>query len=123
MLTPPVGLSTARPPLLTVAALTLPSIVGVTIFTVAALMPWAPPTNFDPNADWGVRGVIGLLLMIVGFFGTAYGPVLIPAAAVVALVARRRGRTRLSLCWTLIILAVLAAALGYAWALDAVELP
>ena len=78
-------------------------------------------------SDYGAQIVgertIPFLLMIVGFFGTAYGPVLIPAAAVVALVARRRGRTRLWLCWTLIVLAVLAAAVGYAWALDAVELP
>jgi hypothetical protein len=106
-----------------VAALTLPTIVGVTIFSAVALMPSVPPTNFDPNADWGLRGIFGLLLMIVGFFGTAYGPALIPVAVVVALGALRRGLAPLWLCWVLIVLSVFAAAVGYVWALDAVELP
>jgi hypothetical protein len=39
------------------------------------------------------------------------------------LISQRRGTPRLASSWALIILALAAAALGYCWALDAVELP
>ena len=106
-----------------VATLTLPTILGVAIFTALALFPSAPPTNWDPNARLGLGASIGLMIVFGAFFGAAYGPLLIPIAAWVVLLARRRGTPRLSLCWVLIVLGLVATAVSYAWALDAVELP
>ena len=103
--------------------LLLPTLVGVAIFTIMALLPTAPVTDFDPKADVGVSGTIESVIVFGAFFGAAYGPVLIPIAAMWMLIAQRRGTPRLSSSWALIILALGAAALGYGWALDAVELP
>ena len=36
----------------------LPTLVGVAIFIVIALLPTPPVTDFDPNADVGLRGTI-----------------------------------------------------------------
>jgi hypothetical protein len=106
-----------------VAALTLPTIVGVAVFAALALFAKAPPADFNPNAEPGLLASIGLWVMFGAFFGAAYGPLLIPIATGVVLAARRHGAPRLSLCWALIILAVVATAVSYYWALDAVELP
>ena len=103
--------------------LLLPTLVGVAIFIVIALLPTPPVTDFDPNADVGLRGTIESVIIFGAFFGTAYGPLLIPVAAIWLLTAQRRGTPRLASSWALIILALAAAALSYGWALDAVELP
>jgi hypothetical protein len=105
------------------AVLLLPTLVGVGIFTVIALLPTPPVGDFDPNADVGLRGAIESVIIFAAFFGAAYGPVLIPIAAMWLLMAQRRGSPRLASSWALIILALAATALSYGWALDAVELP
>lgn len=105
------------------AVLLLPTLVGVAVFTTIALLPSAPVTDFDPNADVGLSGTIGLVVVFGAFFGAAYGPVLIPIAVAWLLIAKRRDTPRLASSWALIILALGAAALSYGWALDAVELP
>jgi hypothetical protein len=110
-------------PLAIVAMLTLPVIVGVAVFTVVALMPWDPPSEFDPNANWGLIGLAGFGLMMGAFFGSAYGPLLVPLAVGVVVIARKRGFTRLWSCWLLVILACVATVVSYGWALNAVELP
>ena len=106
-----------------VVALVLPTLIGVVVFTVIALLPSAPITDFDPNLQVGIRGTIPTAIVFGAFFGAAYGPVLIPVAAMLLLMAERCGAPRLTAYWALIILAVAAAALSYGWALDAVELP
>ena len=104
-------------------ALLLPTLAGVAILTIIALVPTAHVTDFDPNADGGLRGIIESVVIFGAFFGAAYGPVLIPIAAMWLLMAQRRGTPRLGSSWALIILALAATALSYGWALDAVELP
>jgi len=103
--------------------LLLPTLVGVAILTIIALVPTASVTTFDPNADLGFRGTIESVIIFGAFFGAAYGPSLIPIAAMWLLRAQKRGTPRLASCWALIILALAATALSYGWALDAVELP
>jgi hypothetical protein len=103
--------------------LLLPTIVGVAIFIVIALLPTPLVADFDPNADAGLRGTIESVIIFAAFFGAAYGPVLIPIAAMWLLIAQRRGTARLGSSWALIVLALAAATLSYGWALDAVELP
>jgi hypothetical protein len=103
--------------------LLMPTLVGVAIFTAIALLPTPPVADFDPNADGGPRGTIESVIIFGAFFGAAYGPVVIPIAAMWLLMAQRRGTPRLASSWALIILALAASALGYGWALDAVELP
>ena len=103
--------------------LLLPTLVGVAIFTIMALLPTAPVTDFDPNAHVGLSGTIESVIVFGAFFGAAYGPMLIPIAALWLLIAQRRGTPRLASSWALIILALAAATLSYGWALDAVELP
>jgi hypothetical protein len=103
--------------------LLLPTLVGVAILTIIALMPTARVTDFDPNVDVGLRGTIESVIIFGAFLGAAYGPVLIPIAAICLLMSQRRGTPRLASFWALIILALAASALGYGWALDAVELP
>ena len=104
-------------------ALLLPTLVGVAVFTILALLPSAPVTDFDPNAEAGLRGTIETVIVFGAFFGAAYGPGLIPIAATWLLIAQRRGTPGLASSWALIVLAVAATALSYGWALDAVELP
>jgi hypothetical protein len=103
--------------------LLLPTLVGVAILAVIALVPTAPVADFDPNADIGLLGAIGAVIIFGAFFGAAYGPVLIPIAAMCLLMMQRRGTRGLTSSWALIILGLAATALSYAWALDAVELP
>jgi hypothetical protein len=103
--------------------LLLPTLVGVAIFTIIALLPTPPVTDFDPNADGGLSGTIVSVILFGAFYGAAYGPLLIPIAAIWLLIAQRRGTPRLASSWALIILALAAATLSYGWALDAVELP
>jgi hypothetical protein len=103
--------------------LLLPTLVGVAILTVIALVATTPVTDFDPNTDAGLRGTIESVIIFGAFFGAAYGPVLIPIAAMWLLMAQRRETPRLASSWALIILALAATALSYSWALDAVELP
>ena len=105
------------------AALLLPTLVGVAVFSMIALLPSAPVTDFDPNAELGLRGTIETVIVFGAFFGAAYGPMLIPIAVVWLLIAPRHGTPRLASSWMLVILALGAAALSYGWALDAVELP
>ena len=78
------------------AALLLPTLVGVAVFSMIALLPSAPVTDFDPNAELGLRGTIETVIVFGAFFGAAYGPMLIPIAVVWLLIAPRHGTPRLA---------------------------
>jgi hypothetical protein len=64
-----------------------------------------------------------MLVVFGAFFGTAYGPLLLPFAAGVIVHARTRGTPSTAPLWLYIGLGLVAAAIGWSWALDAVELP
>lgn len=113
-----------------VLALCSPTLVGVAILSALAglqMLPQQPDPTWQPDAAIGVGstvvGAVWMLIISWGFFGTAYGPLLLPIAAAIVAIARRRGTTRTALLWLYLALGVAAAAIGWGWTLDAVELP
>jgi hypothetical protein len=73
--------------------------------------------------DLGPLNAVAWVVVFASFLGAGYGPLLIPVAAAITLAWRPRWSPSTRLAWTIILLAIGAAVLGYLWALDAVELP
>ena len=96
------------------AALCAPAIFGTSILAILALV------------QAGTVAASGALTAILAatwgpaFLGAVYGPALIPLAGVLAL---RSGPKHRWVAWMVVALAIVATAVTYAWALDAVELP
>ena len=97
----------------------MPTILGVGVFAALGLILQHRTTA----PDWGPLNPIGAIVVFTSFVCAAYGPLLIPLAAYVTLLSQRRRLVGTLACWAVLSLAIGAAALGYSWALDAVELP
>jgi hypothetical protein len=96
------------------AALCAPAILGTAILATLALV------QGGTLAESRVLGGIFDLTWGPAFLGAVYGPALIPLAGVLAL---RSGPKYRWVAWITIVLGLVATAVTYVWALDAVELP
>lgn len=110
-----------------IAALCAPTVVGVLIFSVLALLPNHPDPSWNPwqpvSLTSAIVSSLAMVVVFAGFFGTAYGPLLLPFAAGVLVHSRNRGTPRTGALWVYVGLGLVATAIGWSWALDAVELP
>jgi hypothetical protein len=113
--------------------LCLPVILGTGVLVAGVLSePFQDHSQFDPfrfreptAADW-LREHVLWPIWLSSFLGAAYGPMLIPFAGTVALVAARQARpwSRSTLrLWAPVVLALLATATFWIWLVHLELLP